>query len=427
MSDYDKCDESKCLSTGLMPVSDSGESSTDALLFNCYGQGPGTMFPFLCADGYTGVTISDETTNDKDPDVVYYTCCPNDQPDPPPVRECLNPQPVESDDINGECQTNSPSHPFGRFMTDIPGLPQGYMCCDVPLALGFISSSSLGNVTSAYDGDFGDSSLGGYGFSEPANCYPQLFCGSCTVKNTFGNVQMMNCYNDVYQYPQITMIVGNMATYECCQEQPSNSTSPFVISSTAYQATIWTQFALALVASCMSLLLIVAVGRSLCLARTNNKSQSVSRGRRTTAPNYSSYNLYLIFLAIPDLMYNLFMLGIVSESFDNGWLPHNDALITFCATLNQYMSAVIANEVLLLLQRTKQIQRYIPPSYKKAAIQFGVVSIYATVLAVLWYMLLYYFRSGSSESMIRSTVAIPLRRISMPIFYVLVVVIPRCI
>ena len=74
-----------------------------------------------------------------------------------------------------------------------------------------------------------------------------------------------------------------------------------------------------------------------------------------------------------------------------------------------------------LLRMTKNCQRSAPPSYKKAGIQFGIVSAYAAVLAILWYYLLHYF---TSPGVLKAAVAIPLRRYSMPIFYILVFVIP---
>jgi len=74
-----QCDESKCLSTGLMPP-DGG----NPLLFNCYAHGPGTLYPFMCADNYTGVEVANnEFATADDPSLKYFTCCPPvDEPVP---------------------------------------------------------------------------------------------------------------------------------------------------------------------------------------------------------------------------------------------------------------------------------------------------------------------------------------------------------
>jgi len=97
-----------------------------------------------------------------------------------------------------------------------------------------------------------------------------------------------------------------------------------------------------------------------------------------------------------------------------------------------YMNVVIAREVMILLQRTKRCQKYSPPTYKKATLQFVGVTIYSIILGLLWYYLLHYFthrndddendQNGSDSS--RETYAIPLRKYSIPAFYVLVVGIP---
>lgn len=268
-------------------------------------------------------------------------------------------------------------------------------------------------------------------------CYESVFCGTCTVTNSFGDLQAMNCFNEIYQYPEVTYQDGNTATYQCCS---GLTDSLYVVDSAAYKATIWTQFLLALIASCMSLVLIVAVSRALWQndrnnnGNSNHRSKPARRGRGRAPPDYSAYNLYLVFLGLPDLLYNAFMMGIVSDTYLNGWIPQSEFLITFCATSNQYLNAIIAREILVLLQRTKDCRRYSPPSHKKAGIQFGVTVAYAAVVATLWYLLLYSDRffgknataniNINSSSGGRTTEVIPWREYTMPVFYVLVVAIP---
>ena len=469
----DQCDESKCLSTGLMPT------GTDPLMFNCYAQGPGTLYPYICADNYVGIEVAnDDVATTADPKLKYYTCCPSDddditttsvEGDPTstmiqPERHCENPQDIDDSrsnswNVTSMCEVDTPSYPYGREMTFIPGLPKGYMCCDKNLSPPLRSQESYADSPSSYsdeynnDGNFtddysnyamGDDNYtmgddnpkmflggippknigGGYdAIEQPPQCYPSMFCGNCVVENTFGDLQAMNCYNDVYRFPQVTSVSGNTAQYQCCStQQDNNSTSngSFVTDSSAFKATVWTQFTLALIASMMSLVIIYTISVSLYQKHkpTNNKNSRARR--RPSGPDYSTYNLYLVFLAIPDLIYNLFMLGIVSDNYQNGWIPANDALISACATVNMYMNVIIAYEVMILLRRTKNCQRYTPPSYKKASIQFGVVTVYAITIAMLWFWLLNYFAS----TYVRATVAIPLQHITVPIFYVFVFIIP---
>jgi len=398
------------------------------LLFNCYALGPGTMYPFMCADNYTGVEIANEDVATTDvPDLKYYTCCPPvDEPaqelTPQPERHCENPQEIDlnrpnSWDVSSMCAEDTPSFPYGRKTTQVPGIPDGYMCCNVDLE----SKDDFFLGAPPTDDDNITMVGGVFGSYKEPECYSFMFCGNCVVNNNFGDLEAMHCYNDVYQYPQIIMNTGNSATYRCCSTPQGNSTENggYYTSSKAFQATVWTQFTLALIASIMSLVIINAI----CVSLYQKKIRPAAAGhraRRTSAPDYSTYNLYLVLLAIPDLAYNVFILGIVNDSYNNGWIPENDAFITCCATINMYMNVVIAYEVMVLLRRTKNCQRYIPPSYKKAGIQFGIVSAYGIVLAVLWYYLLSYFTSSD----VRATVAIPLRKYTIPLYYVLVFVIP---
>mmetsp|Transcript_20258 Transcript_20258/g.47471 ORF Transcript_20258/g.47471 Transcript_20258/m.47471 type:complete len:753 (-) Transcript_20258:1456-3714(-) len=448
------CDESKCLSTGLwMPTDPDG--STPEMLFNCYAQGPDTLYPYLCADGLEGVQVSfDDTT-----DLHYYTCCNLDATTTPetlspPVRECLDPQPF-SDQIQTEanaseaCQANSPSHPFVRFSLDVPGLPRAYLCCDVDngtsvseLDPGILPMPPIGD-----DGIFGIENIAGIEEVTPPPdtinissgsdnlCMGNLFCKTCTVTNSFGDLEAMNCYHDVFRYPEVVSQDGNTATYQCCTAETG---SMYVVDSNAYRTTAWTQFVLALIASCMSSVLIAAVTRSLWRKHRNGNTKSNhhnNKRRQRGAPDYSAYNLYLVFLAIPDLLYNAFMLGIVSDVYMNGWFPPSDFLLTFCAMSNQYLNVIIAREILVLLQRTKNIQRYSPPSLKKAGIQFGVTASFAAVVATFWYLLLHrwddWFASGTygdtaTNSKTRRTEDIPWREFTIPVFYVLVVALPAC-
>jgi len=444
------CDESKCLSTGLMPADGSGD---DPFLFNCYAQGPATLYPYLCADDYIGVRIEDEDVTPTSDDLHYYTCCHTDQNDEMnPTRECQDPQ--EADPIEASskewtptsaCQEDSPPFPYGRKMTQLPGFPVTYVCCNVDNndSSHSVSPANSASTTGvAMDGapqlseiDVDQTTTDGdplpvpvspsnndVGSEEQISFCQSFPCENCTVGNNFLDLETMYCYNDFYRYPQVVSASGNTAVYQCCSVPPEDGVdSSFLVTSPAYRATVWTQFTLALIASFMASLLIASIGRSLYLAAKKNNSSRNTNQRRTTNSDYSAYNLYLVFLAIPDLAYNLFMLGIVTEEFFNGWLPENDALITISATTNQYMNAIIAGEVLILLRNTKDCKRYVPPSFQKAVIQFVVVTGFATFLGVLWLYILHY---STGTNAIRATEAIPAENYSIPAFYLLVVILP---
>ncbi len=448
------CDESKCLSTGLVPADDGSGlpvAIDNPLLFNCYAKGPMTLYPYLCLDDYVGVRIEDEEAAASHSDLHYYTCCLQDQIDEitPPTRECQDPQEADPTvasskdwDPTSACQRDSPSFPYGRKMAQLPGVPIAYMCCNVdnddsshsesttiypsaPVspANSLENGAVIGKEEDAegsaiyVDGPTSNSS----GKEQTPMCV-SFPCQDCIVENNFWDLETMYCYNDFYRYPHIIKESGNTAFYQCCSVPSEDGVdSSFLVTSPAYRATVWTQFTLALVASFMASLLIASIGRSLYLTAKKNNSTRYTNPRRTVNSDYYSYNIYLVFLAIPDLAYNLFMLGIVTEEFLNGWIPVNDALITISATTNQYMNAIIAREVLILLRNTKDCKQYVLPSFQKAGIQFAGVTAFATVLGVLWLYILHY---SSTTSAIRAITAIPVESFSITAFYLLVVILP---
>ena len=96
----------------------------------------------------------------------------------------------------------------------------------------------------------------------------------------------------------------------------------------------------------------------------------------------STYNLYLVFLAIPDLMYNLFLVWLFVTYNSEGWVevvtigevpwmdhPFDLGLFATCAAANLYMNAIIALEILKLLRNSKRRKRSKAPTLRKAAFQ----------------------------------------------------------
>ncbi len=108
----------------------------------------------------------------------------------------------------------------------------------------------------------------------------------------------------------------------------------------------------------------------------------------------STYNLYLVFLAVPDLIYNGFLayLFITYEQWitiivpgEIPWIdhPYDLALFATCAAANLYMNAIIALEILKLLRNSKRRKRSKAPSLKKASGQaLCTYMVGATIFAV---------------------------------------------
>ena len=125
------------------------------------------------------------------------------------------------------------------------------------------------------------------------------------------------------------------------------------------------------------------------------------RGRRK---QYSTYNLYLVYLAIPELIFNIFVVYVVltytiwttqtpteteAETETNLWLfDHSFDYIVFtvCQTANLYTNAFLTFEIFRLLKKSNIRKRHAPPTIakvtKQAMISYGVgiVSIFITYL-----------------------------------------------
>jgi hypothetical protein len=91
----------------------------------------------------------------------------------------------------------------------------------------------------------------------------------------------------------------------------------------------------------------------------------------------STYNLYLVFLAVPDLIYNgflVYMFGTFDKwtcqrsdkEFPHISHPYDLALFVGCASASLYISATIAYEILKLLRNSKRRKRSKAPTLKKS-------------------------------------------------------------
>ena len=108
----------------------------------------------------------------------------------------------------------------------------------------------------------------------------------------------------------------------------------------------------------------------------------------------STYNLYLVFMAAPDLIYNLFLVFLFVE-FDKltctrkatGFprINHGFDLAFFigCAVASLYINATIAYEILKLLRNSKKRKRSQAPTLKKASMQAGFFYAVGITVALL--------------------------------------------
>eukprot|EP00537_Pseudo-nitzschia_pungens_P011238 CAMPEP_0172397932 /NCGR_PEP_ID=MMETSP1061-20121228/33425_1 /TAXON_ID=37318 /ORGANISM="Pseudo-nitzschia pungens, Strain cf. pungens" /LENGTH=750 /DNA_ID=CAMNT_0013130263 /DNA_START=120 /DNA_END=2372 /DNA_ORIENTATION=+ len=111
-------------------------------------------------------------------------------------------------------------------------------------------------------------------------------------------------------------------------------------------------------------------------------------------PAFSTYNLYLIYLAIPDFLMSMYELGMSSSMIHQKFNPnffspiiytklsmftHEWAInLGYAISAILYINAFVSHEVLILLRSFTQVQKMKPPTLKKVTMQ----SLFAFVLAI---------------------------------------------
>ena len=117
--------------------------------------------------------------------------------------------------------------------------------------------------------------------------------------------------------------------------------------------------------------------------------------------------MYLVFLAIPDLILNIYLLGMYASyanqkynpAFSSGNLILNEshppaefasfegAFVVACPTANLYLNAVVSYEVFTLLKSNHQIRRYSPPKLQKVMMQATSVYLFAILVFFTHYFI----------------------------------------
>jgi hypothetical protein len=448
--DYGKyCDESKCVSsllTGRRPDDSllwlQGLGSLGDATFVCYAQGyeQDPIFPFVCADGYEGHAIKNQppiVVSGKN--LSYYTCCPPHLYTPStatsigsntnnsssnststsltttPVleRHCSDPKtwptvvesnisPSLQETNNSLCDINDiQNRTYVRNMTKDVGHENTYMCCN-----------SLLLDDDKDNGDDTDIDCVPYGCSDIGY--------NCISNNEYGRMEMMSCSNDVYKYPKEVTFDWNRShiRFDCCKTGDQTLLLP--TSTKAFQETIWLQLIVSLIAFCFSFTLMVSLLLPLilkikCYCTKSDGDDNVyhqqRRQRRKRKKNngleYSSYNLYLVFLAVPDVLVSINFILICGSMISGqsvhlqwamlDWIETNYIpWITFggqinyaCFTASMFMNVVLAYEVYMLLLNSHRSRPHAPPSFLKVTIQSLVAYIAAIVMAgVNYYFLL---------------------------------------
>ena len=370
------CDESLCVS----------KTNFDSP-FSCYA---GNVTEFgndgMCADGYIPQQIDDEP--------FYFTCCP-------PIssshtyenikRHCSD---VITLSTNGTAKCVNASQPYLRPMKKSTYLSheESFICCDFEIE----NTTDFLNIT---------------------ECVPyknESYAEAIIPSNAYGAIHVLKCSHPGTEliHPNYMEDSSKGTRYECCRSSHDAATGPFITTDSAFKGTMYPQIVFSTIACICCTILIIALliplvkhlqpptrattrhtsPATATTARTITSAPSTTTSRRS---DYSSYNLYLIYLCVPDLIFNMYLvvmyssyaLGYYNPNF-SGYIILGDiyrhpdlesnigcafefALIASCSTANLYLNTIVSYEIYVLLRNNHQVVRHKPPSFRRVSISAG--------------------------------------------------------
>jgi hypothetical protein len=371
--DDTRCDESKCISFGLSALFDYS--------YTCYADD--NFPPMQCASGYIPHSVDTEPiiqdmhhwgTINTFLSYHYFTCCPPDlilllplDDDDVNVisRHCTNSSTTlhlnaadaieeETDLIDNNITNkfcNDINRPYIRQMTNYSAARLPFVCCD-----SIIEQTNFLNET------------------ECVPFYDEFLLASWAL-NLYGKIVPITCNNkDLYsefQFPRKVEKTNSYGIqyYEC--SKTGSKTSPPFIKDSIFKLTVYPQIAVSTIAVIFCMVIITAMFiplwlylRENCESTNNNNTTTTTNTRtdlnrstnanlstgstrsRTTQrptikPVYSGYNLYLIYLAIPDMILNILLLGMCISYTSQKYKPTFSGVIIVDKSNNPFEGAFV--------------------------------------------------------------------------------------
>ena len=387
---YDGCDESKCVSSGL-----NGFFGTFDTPLTCYADD--IIYPSVCSHGYLPRIVDTEPAvwseevkygTTKIPPLLfhYFTCC---QPDLPPTksvnRHCSNSTILTNNETTNICEDDT-ARPYAQKMASY-GSTQSFLCCD---------SVSNNNTIS---------------FLNDTECVPfinELFSPAIII-NRYGYTPPITCDNiNIYtdfKYPR--KVEENnpygIFHYKCCKTE-STKLPPYIQDST-FKKTFYPAIIVSSIAVFLCVLLIVALLIPLfsnlkkkrdqtrdVITNTNTTTTTTTRrNNNTTVHSYGSYDLYLVYLAFPDLILCVSLLTLygmmANQKNVTAYYHYFSPFIMICYTANVYINCFISYEILNLLRNSNNVARSSPPSLIKVSIQAMTAYLWSVIVSIASYFI----------------------------------------
>ena len=321
------CDESKCVSWGL--------NQNFGYSVSCY---TGHWYPMACSDGYVPwIVPTEEPVINSDvmwymdtwlssiqygeteiqERYYYFTCCP-------PVPDVVLSDKMVGIDNNATNVTRHCSDPFDVSDEEIIISTNTTLCIDnVERPYPRTMAGTVGDVMCC------DSNIENNNTEEERNYLNDIDCVQFRNNhdfrpayqiNFYGMIAPIYCHNQdeyhEFKYPRIINDPSAVALlsnnnrgilYECCKRESYPPILPFV-KDTAFATTIYPQIAISIVAVVVCAIVIIALTPPLWETILCNKREGTSQSTIQSSsqePSYSSYNLYLVYLNIPDLLLNV--------------------------------------------------------------------------------------------------------------------------
>jgi hypothetical protein len=296
---------------------------------------------------------------------------------------------------------------------------RAYVCCDEDLtSIDIISTTANKN------------------FLDEVDCIPVCSEGDvndCIVNNKYGLLYPMTCENDVFRYPHIlhtqSVTIESKGTrkytlFECCKTPTScdgggGGDGPF-IQDCVFNITVWPQIVISSIALICCVILITGILSSILKKQIKEiRRRRRLRSRQTTTrrgrggrerfgqqqQQYNGYNFYLVLLAIPEIVLNVFIIQLYGRYANQKYNPeipgyvvmsfHNDlkirpldtAVLYGCSTAILWLNGVVPHSIFTLLKNSYDGIRVKPPSIRKATIQATVIYTYGAILFPIHYYL----------------------------------------
>jgi len=380
----------------------------------------------MCADGYLPVVIDGEPTNFTEPwyieweynsaaleydytretPVRHFTCCPpNDDALSLEARngnrKCSDPI-IAPSNSTGICegqgtrkypiQMNTRGY-LGAFLPDF----SSFLCCD--------SDENQNDTTSFIN----DTECIPYHFDEMFHYYNLRF------PNVPAKYSQAACYGEFGSNFPVPRPLDNATLYDfdtsykyqCCR---SGTPLPPYVQDTTFWTTTAIPFAFFCISAIASLFVMMGLGFPLLTqlvtgtyesgtsntrrgtnrgSASSGRNRGSSSGRRAGSPSYSTYNLYLVYLAFPDFFISTCMLVFYGLQMNQStklqntfeYLFFNFTLPPAYTLANLWMNAVVLYQVMIMLRATDNVQRIDQPSLMRANLQAAAVYLLAGGIA----------------------------------------------